>query len=77
MNNNQRKELQKIVDKIEDLRIEVEYIRDEEQDKIDNMPENLQGSERYYSMEEVVTYLNDGISELENAIENLNSVINK
>ena len=47
MNKTRRGEIQKIMDKIEDLKEEIEAIQADEQEYIDNMPENLQGSERY------------------------------
>ena len=45
----------------------VESIRDEEQDCIDNMPENLEYSERYEKMENAVDKLDDAMSSIEEA----------
>ena len=42
-------------------------VLDEEQDCLDNMPENLQYSDRYESMEAAVDRLNDALSELDSA----------
>ena len=39
-------------------------VLDEEQDCLDNMPENLQYSDRYENMEAAVDKLNDALSEL-------------
>lgn len=64
MNKNQRKQLEDIIGKILDLQESIEIIRDEEQEKLDNMPDNLINSERFSQIEE-------GISCLENAIDNL------
>ena len=54
MNNNERKELRKIADKLSDavsamlmdIQEVVQGFADNEQEKIDNMPENLQYGER-------------------------------
>lgn len=44
---------------------------DEEQDCLDNMPENLQDSERCLKMEFAIEKLEDAIEEIENATENI------
>jgi uncharacterized protein (UPF0335 family) len=41
MNKNQRKQLDSILERIEDLKSEIESIRDEEQEKMDNMMKNI------------------------------------
>lgn len=45
----------------------VEEVRDEEQDSLDNIPENLQGSERYSAMEDAISDLEQAISAIEEA----------
>lgn len=45
----------------------VENARDDEQDCLDNMPENLEYSERYEKMENAVEKLEDAISSIEEA----------
>ena len=47
MNKLRRKTLQKIFDQLSDLREEIEAVKEEEDGSRENMPENLQGSERY------------------------------
>lgn len=57
MNQKRRRELGKAMDAI-DLAISVvEHARDEEYDGIDNMPYNLEGTERYGQMEEAAENL--------------------
>ena len=73
MNNNQRKQLEKISNRIDDLKIDIESIRDEEQDKLDNMPENLQGSERYSLMEDAISNLDDALSYLDDVSDAINN----
>lgn len=45
----------------------VESARDEEKDCLDNMPENLEYSERYEKMENAVDKLDDAVSSIEEA----------
>ena len=47
MNKQRRKALQNIYDKLVELRDELDNIKDEEECYRDNMPENLQNSEKY------------------------------
>lgn len=48
----------------------------EEQDALDNMPENLQTSERYEAMEDAVDNLEDALSSLREAKDYLDRAAN-
>lgn len=54
---NARKMLADAMDKVEQARDLVEQARDDEQDYLDNIPENLQSSDRYTTAEEAVDNL--------------------
>ena len=45
---------------------------EQEEDALDNMPENLQGSERYEKIEAAVDLLNDASWCIDSAIEKIN-----
>lgn len=45
---------------------------EQEEDALDNMPENLQGSERYEKIEAAVDLLNDASECIDSAIEKIN-----
>lgn len=45
---------------------------EQEEDALDNMPENLQGSERYEDIEAAVDLLNDASECIDSAIEKIN-----
>lgn len=61
MNKQRRKELNEIISKLENLRDDLECLQGEEQDYYDNMPENLQCSERGERAEEAVSSLEDAL----------------
>ncbi len=76
MNKLRRKALQEVFDKLSDLREQVETIMQEEDESRENMPENLQGSERYeqsetasYSIDEAIEYLSSACDSIESAKE--------
>lgn len=73
MNKSQRKQLEELLDKITELQEQVEFIRNEEQEKLDNMPENLQGGERYSQMENAISCLDDAVSNLQSAYDDIQS----
>lgn len=50
-------------------------VRDEEQDSMDNMPENLQGGERYETMEMAVESLEEAIDKIEEAKDSVDEAI--
>lgn len=72
MNKERRKRIQEIKDQIESIQSDIECIMSEEEDYRDNIPENLQGSERYEMADTAVNALScaiDSISEACNSLE--------
>ena len=47
MNNDRRNKLQKIYDQLEELREKLDFIIEDEQTALDNMPESMWETERY------------------------------
>lgn len=71
MNKATRARLREIADQLTSITEYVEEVRDEEQDKFDNMPENLQYSYRGEAFENAADALNDAAEALENARERI------
>lgn len=69
MNRIRRKALNDIKDQIEMLRCSLEQLAEEEEEYRDNMPENLQGSERYEKADEACDSLNSALDSLDEAVE--------
>lgn len=59
MNKVRRKNLQSIIDRLEDIKADLEEITYEEEEYRDNIPENLQSSEKYERADEACDNLND------------------
>lgn len=68
MNRERRKNIQSIIDQLEELMGSIELVQDEEEEYRDNIPENLQGSERYETADEAVGNLEAAVSSLEEVI---------
>lgn len=85
MNNQRRKELDKLIAEIEalgetasNIRERLEAIRDDEQEYIDNMPESLQSSERYFNAENAVSQMEEAIGYLEELdVDNIVTLLNE
>lgn len=91
MNNDRRKELKKIIKKFEslketlqDIKIDVDWAYDEENDAYESMPEGLQNSSKGETIEENLTdldWVRDDIFHFINSvdtwIENYNNVIER
>ena len=71
MKNVRRKRIINLSDKLSELKEELEIIAEEEQEYIDNIPENLQNSERYERADEALSNLNDASDTLDEVIESL------
>ena len=75
MNKTRRRDLQNIITKIDILKEELEALRDEEQDYMDNIPENLQGSERYEVAEEAVDNMDNALDAFDEVIDSISEAI--
>ena len=68
MNRIRRKQLAAIMEKLEELKADLETLKEEEEDYRDNMPENLQLSERYDKADNACDCLDGAVSSIEEAI---------
>lgn len=75
MNKRDRKEIEKITEELEALKERIENLADYEQEKVDNMPENLIYSERGEAMQEAADRLYDAAGEFESLAEVLIDII--
>lgn len=75
MNNERRKALSKIKNRIEDIREDIEQLLDEEQECFVGIPENMQNGERYEKSENAISALEEVIENLEDAAENIDAAI--
>ena len=75
MNKEQRILLEKLASHIEDVISDLEMIRDEEQEKVDNAPENLQYSARYEQMQDIADSIQLVIDALDNAVDELRTEV--
>lgn len=54
----------------------LERVVSDEEDALDNIPENLQESERYEKIEDAVDNLNEAVENIGDAIENIDNACN-
>lgn len=71
-----KEELDDIFSGLESIRDEIEWLRDEEQDAFDNIPENLQYSYSAGLMEENIEYLDCAINSIEEGLNSLDENVN-
>lgn len=66
--NKERRNLLKTASSFLDKAIDaINEARDDEQDCLDNLPENLQGSERYETMESAIESLEEALDKIDEA----------
>lgn len=75
MNNVRRKSLSTIADKLERIKESLEELMEEEEEYRDNMPENLQGSERYEKAEDACCNLDNALTGIVDAIDAIQAAI--
>lgn len=68
MNNQRRREIRDIHNRITDAVETLRVVADEEENYRDAMPENLQGSEKYDRADEVVGILETACDDIETAL---------
>lgn len=67
MNDKKRKKLSRAINLLKQAYDIVDGVVDEESDDMDNMPENLQTSERYDKMESAIDKLEEALEQIEAA----------
>lgn len=77
MNKERRKMLQDIIDKLDEQRLEIESVQEEEQEAYDNLPESIQYSERGETMSENIDELESAVSDLEDIISTLQEIVER
>lgn len=71
MNRDRRRRLRAVIERASELQEQLNAIAEDEQEALDNMPESLQETERYSSMEENVEAITDAMDSLGEIIERL------
>ncbi len=75
MNKDRRKQLQDCIAKLDEVQNEVDCLKDDEQEYYDNMPEGLQQGEKGQKSEECCSALDEAVSDIQSAIENISEAI--
>jgi F0F1-type ATP synthase membrane subunit b/b' len=66
-----REQIGTIADAIEQLRVDLESLRDEEQEYFDNMPESFQQAQKGQDAEAAVDSLSESVDGLDEVVSNL------
>ena len=75
MNKERRKSIEQIVDKINEIKADLTWIRNDEEEAYDNLPEGIQSSERGDSMQEAIEAMDDADGALQEAVDYLEEII--
>ena len=75
MNKIRRKNLQAIIDQLEELKGGLEDLQAEEEEYRDNIPENMQERERYEKADEACDNLSSAVDSLEKVISSIEAAI--
>lgn len=77
MTKKDKKQLEVLLAKIEDIRAAIEAMKDAEEEKYDNMSDGWQESERGYIMSENIDSLDSCYSGLDDAVEAINEILDR
>ncbi|MCQ4952143.1 hypothetical protein [Holdemania filiformis] len=75
MNKERRKSLREIQSKLDRLGQDLETLKEEEEEYRDNMPENLQESDRYQRADEVCDLLQEVLESMDNAYQQIEEAV--
>lgn len=75
MNKDRRKSIERIVDKINEIKADLTSIRGDEEEAYDNLPEGIQESERGDSMQEAIEAMDNADGALQEAADFLEEII--
>nr|WP_315242185.1 hypothetical protein [uncultured Albidiferax sp.] len=71
MNNDRRKRLAVLAERLTDVHSFLEDLRNEEEIALENMPESLQQGDRAQAMAELVVELDEALSQLDDVISSI------
>ena len=74
LNKARKRVISDAVIRLREVRGVIETVRDDELNAMENVPENLQESERYSSMEDAVDIMDDAIDNLDDIISALDNI---
>lgn len=77
MNKQRRKDLEGIIENLEEQKSKLEDLQQEEQDAFENLPESLQDSERGQAMQECAEDLETEMYGLEDIVQNLQEILER
>jgi len=77
MNAKGRKELQGLIEKLDEVKTDLEFMQEDEQSKLDNLPEGIQDSERGEAMQNAIDQLEYACDSIQEAIDNLQTVVDQ
>ena len=75
MNKWLRNVLMKISEQVKELSSDIERIRDREEEKLDNLPESLQDSNKAEAFQEVIDFLDDALTSMTEACEAITNAV--
>lgn len=75
MNKPKRQKIREAIKFLELAKEIVEFIAEDEEECLNNFPENLQSSERYYAMEESQSVLSDAADDIESILDDVRGVL--
>ena len=75
MNKWLRNDLMKISEQVEELSSDIERIRDGEEEKLDNIPESLQDSNKAEAFQEVIDFLDDALASMSEPCEAITNAV--
>ena len=75
MNKERRKSIERIVDKLNEIQADLAWVRNDEEEAYDNLPEGIQSNERGDSMQEAIDAMDDADGSLQEAIDYLTEII--
>ncbi len=75
MNKQRRKEIDNLISDAIRLETSIEDLLDEEQDYLDNIPENLQSSDKAEIAENAISCLEEALSNIQDLLDNLSEAM--
>ena len=77
MNKQNRRDIEKLIEKLDEVKTDLEFMQEDEESKYDNLPEGIQDSERGDAMQEAIEYLGYAVDSIDEAIDNLQTVVDQ
>lgn len=77
MNQKNRKNIEKLIEKLDEVKTDLEFMQEDEESKYNNLPESIQDSGKGGDMQEAIENIESAVGSIEEAVDCLQEIVDQ